>query len=189
MSMIKDKRSKTIHPIFVQPRIWTVIAVLSLTLISTLNAFAQKELHIESILNDPKYYKTRPSSVTRIKGKNLKPYHQTFFHSVKVSGWSNEARRIAKAVQADEKYAVESETVREKEDYAAYYMEFSPKEPNGTKRYVLFQCKKSDAILIYMEGRVKFKKLLAEYGNSNLLDKNIFETLVPKRNKREKPSK
>ncbi len=157
---------KTTAILFTRRLLPTVMLCIFLLSIGCSSAIAQKGLAIEKILNDRKYINNSNSVVVIIKGDKLKKYNLSFFHSVTVSNWPGEIRRMENAVLEDGKRADHSETVSNKNNtVACYYQLPATKETKGRNRFILFHRKNTEAVLIYLEGKTELEKLIKTFIN------------------------
>ncbi len=129
-------------------------------------AFAQKGLNIERILKDNSYKDNNNAVVIIVKGKKLKPYNLTYFHSVTLNNLPKDANRFEEAVRNDEPQATRVEEMKAGNNLVSCYYQLPPlkEEEDSPNRFILFRrTGKGDATLIYLEGQTQLDALIKEF--------------------------
>ncbi|MDO4461581.1 MAG: DUF6108 family protein [Bacteroidia bacterium] len=123
-------------------------------------SYAQEGLNINKIFENPNEYDGYTDEV-RIKGKALKQYNLTFFHSLTLSG-SNETADIMESLARKDSEGAESikEIVRGNRTMAIY-CQLPPKKPSDDiNRFILFRRTDDNAMLVYVEGHASLDNLV-----------------------------
>lgn len=100
-----------------------------------------------------------PNAIVEIlKGKKLKPYRLTLFHSIVIEKSPADVALFEKAVLADGSAAADAQVVKARNGLVACYYQLPPGrgDPDGPNRFILFR-KDGDrsTTLIYLEGRTE----------------------------------
>lgn len=116
-------------------------------------ASAQENLNIKKIFENAKDYSGTTDEV-RIKGKALKPYNLTYFHSLSLSGSTETANIMEAMARKDSELAETIKEVVRGERTIGIYCQLPPKKSSDNiNRFILFRRPtKDNALLVYVEG-------------------------------------
>lgn len=121
---------------------------------------AQEGLAVAPLF-DGKYNRDKQAVVVLIKGKTLKEYNLSLFHSIAITDRPDDVALFEAAVQADSRKAENSETVKSGDNTVAGYYQLPPSKPGGENRFILFRkLSADDATLIYLEGHTQLDRLI-----------------------------
>lgn len=121
---------------------------------------AQEGLAV-ALLFAGQYNRDKQAVVVLIKGKKLKDYKLSLFHSITVTDRPDDVALFEAAVRADSSKAENSETVKAGNNTIAGYYQLPPASPDGENRFILFRkLSAGDATLIYLEGHTQLDRLI-----------------------------
>lgn len=123
-------------------------------------SMAQKGLAVAPLFSG-QYNHDKQAVVVLIKGKKLKPYNLSLFHSLTITDRPDDVALFEAAVRADSSKAENSETVKSGDNTIAGYYQLPPASPGGENRFILFRkLSPGDATLIYLEGHTQLDRLI-----------------------------
>ena len=122
---------------------------------------------LESVIHfDGRYNSSEKAIVTYLKGKKIKDYKLTIFHSITINESPQDIELFNKTVLNDKLNATQVEEVYYKNELKACYMQFAPKENNSAiNRFLLYKADSNSAVLIYMEGETSLEHLIQIFIN------------------------
>ncbi len=124
---------------------------------------------LESVIHfDGRYNKSDNAVVTYLKGKKIKDYRLSLFHSITLTQATEDIILFNTTVLNDKKHAVKIEEIYSQNKLRACYMQFDPINENSTlNRFILYKADQENAILIYMEGDTTLEQLIKIFINKN----------------------
>lgn len=139
---------------------YQILLIGCLLLGSTPVCLAQKGLAIAPLFSG-RYNHDKQAVVVVIKGKKLKPYNLSLFHSLSITNRPDDVALFEAAVRSDGAKAENSETVKSGNNTIAGYYQLPPSSPGGENRFILFRKLSPDnATLIYLEGHTRLDQLI-----------------------------
>ena len=142
-----------------------IIIITFLLMFLPIAAMAQKGLNVNAIFE--KYHNSKNAVEVIVKGKQLRGYNISYFHSITITGTDAELLALEQAVMHDAAKAKESESG--KIGGHLYYGFYRFNGGNDDYRYIIFRNRSlkkgavNDATIIYIEGSASMNELKTKF--------------------------
>ena len=143
--------------------------ILKLILLNVmiLSSFAIKAQSLESAIHfDGRYNKSDKAVVTYLKGKKIKDYNLSVFHSIAINESSEDVEKMNNTILNDIKKATQVEQIYSQNTLKACYMQFNPDDKSpDLNRFLLYKSDNDNAVIIYLEGNTSLDQLIKIFIN------------------------